>query len=76
MPPALAAAFTGIKGRDRKRESIGKKAMNLLFIGLFLTIYFFCQEPAVAETAIHINGVPSFAFPDASFEGSHLAPGS
>ena len=32
MPPALAAACTGIKGRDRKRESIGKKVISLLFI--------------------------------------------
>ena len=31
MPPALAAAFIGIKGSDRKRESIGKKAISRLF---------------------------------------------
>ena len=34
VPPALAAALTGVKGRDRKRESIGKKAISLLFIFL------------------------------------------
>jgi hypothetical protein len=32
VPPALTAALTGVKGRDRKRESIGKKAISLLFI--------------------------------------------
>jgi hypothetical protein len=31
-PPALAAAFTGIAGRDIKRESIDKNAISLLFI--------------------------------------------
>ena len=30
--PALVAAFTGINGRDRKRESIDKNAISLLFI--------------------------------------------
>jgi hypothetical protein len=32
VPPALAAALTGVKGRDRKRESIDKNAICLLFI--------------------------------------------
>jgi hypothetical protein len=32
VPPALAAAFTGIMGVDRKRESIDKNAISLLFI--------------------------------------------
>jgi hypothetical protein len=32
VPPALTAALTGIKGRDRKRESIDKKVISLLFI--------------------------------------------
>jgi hypothetical protein len=31
-PPALAAAFAGIKRVDRKRESIGKNVITLLFI--------------------------------------------
>ena len=30
-PPALAAAFTGIRGRDIERESIDKKAISFLF---------------------------------------------
>jgi hypothetical protein len=32
LAPALAAAFAGIKGEDRKRESIDKNAITLLFI--------------------------------------------
>jgi len=32
VPPALAAALAGIKGRDRKRESIDKNAICLLCI--------------------------------------------
>jgi hypothetical protein len=30
--PALAAAFTGISGMDRKRESIEKNAMSFLIM--------------------------------------------
>jgi hypothetical protein len=32
LAPALAAAFTGMRGVDRKRESIDKNAITLLFI--------------------------------------------
>jgi hypothetical protein len=32
LAPALAAAFTGIMGVDRKRESIEKNAISFLFI--------------------------------------------
>jgi len=32
VPPALTAALTGIKGRDRKRESTDKNAICLLFL--------------------------------------------
>ena len=32
LAPALAAAFTVIMGVDRKRESIDKNAISLLFI--------------------------------------------
>jgi hypothetical protein len=32
LAPALAAAFTGIRGRDIERESIDKKAISLLFM--------------------------------------------
>jgi hypothetical protein len=32
FPPALAAAFAGIKERDKKRESTDKNAITLLFI--------------------------------------------
>jgi hypothetical protein len=31
-PPALAAAFTGIIGRDIERESIDKNAISLLYM--------------------------------------------
>jgi hypothetical protein len=30
--PALAAAFAGMRGVDKKRESIEKNAINFLFI--------------------------------------------
>ena len=33
LAPALAAAFTGIMGVDRKRESIEKNAISFLFTG-------------------------------------------
>ena len=32
LTPALGAAFAGLKGEDRKRESTDKKAISLLFI--------------------------------------------
>jgi hypothetical protein len=32
LAPALAAAFAGIRRVDRKRESIDKKVISLLFI--------------------------------------------
>jgi hypothetical protein len=32
LAPALAAAFTGIMGVDRNRESVDKNAISLLFI--------------------------------------------
>ncbi len=32
LAPALAAAFAGLMGEDRKRESTDKKAISLLFI--------------------------------------------
>jgi len=32
LAPALTAAFAGIRGEDRKRESIDKKAISFLFI--------------------------------------------
>jgi hypothetical protein len=32
LAPALAAAFAGINGRDRKSERIDKKVISLLFI--------------------------------------------
>jgi hypothetical protein len=35
-PPALAAAFTGIVGRDNESESIDKNAISLLFIILYI----------------------------------------
>jgi hypothetical protein len=31
LDPALAAAFTGVRARDNKSESIDKKAISLLF---------------------------------------------
>jgi hypothetical protein len=31
-PPALAAAFTGINGKDNERESIDKNAITLLYM--------------------------------------------
>jgi hypothetical protein len=31
-PPALVAALTGVRGSDKKRESIDKNAISLLFI--------------------------------------------
>jgi hypothetical protein len=38
VPPALAAAFTGIMGRDNESESIDKKVITLLFS--FITHHF------------------------------------
>ena len=35
LSPALTAALTGIKERDKKRESIDKNAICLLFILFF-----------------------------------------
>jgi hypothetical protein len=32
VPPALVAAFAGIRGRDKMREDIAKNATSLLFI--------------------------------------------
>jgi hypothetical protein len=32
LAPALAAAFAGMRGVDRKRESIEKNAISFLFI--------------------------------------------
>jgi hypothetical protein len=38
LAPALAAAFTGIRGLDRRRESIDKKVITLFF--RFITHHF------------------------------------
>jgi hypothetical protein len=32
VPPALVAAFTGVRGSDKKSEEIDKNAISLLFI--------------------------------------------
>jgi len=39
-PPALAAAFADIRGEDRKRESIDKNAISLLFIYEAYALFF------------------------------------
>jgi hypothetical protein len=44
VPPALAAAFTGIMGVDRKRESIEKNAINFLFISKAYLVIKLLQE--------------------------------
>jgi hypothetical protein len=42
--PALAAAFTGIMGVDRKRESIEKNAISFLFISKAYVVIKLLQE--------------------------------
>jgi hypothetical protein len=44
LAPALAAAFAGIMGVDRKRESIEKNAISLLFISQAYEVIKLLQE--------------------------------
>jgi hypothetical protein len=44
LAPALAAAFAGIMGVDRKRESIEKNAINRLFMSQAYEVIKLLQE--------------------------------
>jgi len=44
LAPALAAAFTGIMGVDRKREIIEKNAISFLFISKAYEVIKLLQE--------------------------------
>jgi hypothetical protein len=44
LVPALAAAFAGIRGVDRKRESIDKKVISFLFISKAYEVIELLQE--------------------------------
>jgi hypothetical protein len=44
LAPALAAAFTGMRGVDRKRESIEKNAISFLFISKAYEVIKLLQE--------------------------------
>ncbi|MEN9606114.1 MAG: hypothetical protein RJB29_988, partial [Actinomycetota bacterium] len=41
--PALAAAFAGIRGVERKRESIDKNAISFLFISKAYVVIYLIQ---------------------------------
>jgi len=44
LAPALAAAFAGIRGEDRKRESIDMNAITLLFMSQAYEVIKLLQE--------------------------------
>jgi hypothetical protein len=44
LVPALAAAFAGIRGVDRKRESIDKNAISFLFMDKAYEVIKLLQE--------------------------------
>ena len=51
VPPALVAAFTGVRGSDKKSENIDKNAISLLFIN-YATFSTLTTSPKLPDSII------------------------
>jgi hypothetical protein len=57
-PPALAAAFAGMRGVDRKRETTEKNAISFLFISKAYEVIKLLQE-GIRPYLTHIRSISS-----------------